>query len=107
MFTNKVGCTIYEKTVRERAPAYIRHITGPIFWQPSEGETTGSDRRPKRSVFVNIPEASTDYLPKSDDRIVGEIINDENPPNTALTVANVKDLRYGSPKVRHIELILE
>ena len=107
MFTNKTGCTIYEKTVRERAPAYIRHVTGPVFWQPSEGETTGNDRRPKRSVFVNIPEKSADYLPKTDDRVVDSVIDDDSPPDTALTVTNVKDLRYGSPKVRHIELTLE
>lgn len=108
MFTNREGCTIYEKTVANRAPVYIRHTTtGPIYWQPSFGEESGKDRTPKKSVFVNIPESSTEYLPKEDDRVVNGIVEDAAPPNTALTVTNVKDLRYGSPKVRHIELILE
>jgi hypothetical protein len=108
MFTNCEGCTIYEKTVVNRAPAYTKHVTtGPIYWQPSFGETSGTDRRPKNSVFVNIPEASANYLPKEDDRVVRGIIEDAAPPKDALTVMNVKDLRFGSPRVRHIELILE
>ena len=107
MFTNCEGITIYEKTVVNRAPAYIRHTTGHIYWQPSEGQTGGKDRHPQKSVFVNIPEASTTYLPKEDDRVVKGIIDDEAPPHETLTVMNVKDLRFGSPRVRHIELILE
>lgn len=106
MFTNCEGCTIYEKTVVNRAPAYTRHTTGRIYWQSSFGESSGKDRTPKKSVFVNIPEASTDYLPKEDDRVVNGIIEGAAPPNTALTITNVKDLRFGK-KVRHIELILE
>jgi len=110
MFTNRPGCTIYEKTTINRAPAFIRHITGPIYWEPSigitvsKGETDGKDRAEQNSIFVSVPSASVTYLPKTDDRIVGEIINDESPPVTAHTVMNVKDLRYGSPKVQHIEI---
>lgn len=107
MFTNCEGCTIFEKTIIDRTPAYIRHTTGRIFWQPSEGQTGGKDRHPQKSVFVNIPEPSTTYLPKEDDRVVRGIINAEKPPHDALTVMNVKDLRYGSRRVRHIEMILE
>ena len=107
MFTNCEGITIYEKTVVNRAPAYAKHTTGAVYWQPSDGQSDGQDRAPKKSVFVNIPETSADYLPKEDDRVVRGIINDVSPPHQALTVMNVKDLRYGSPRVRHIELILE
>ena len=104
MFTNREGCTIYEKTVVDRAPAYIRHAIGPIYWEPSIGETDGKDRTEQNSIFVSIPAASVTYLPKTDDRIVSEIISDEIPPPTAHTIINVKDLRYGSKKVQHIEL---
>lgn len=104
MFTNIEGCTIYEKTVVNRAPAYIRHVTGPAYWEPSIGETDGKDRAEQNSIFVSLPSASVTYLPKTDDRIVGEIIGDETPPPTAHTVMNVKDLRYGSPRVQHIEI---
>lgn len=104
MFTNREGCTIYEKTVVDRAPAYIRHAIGPIYWESSIGETDGKDRAEQNSIFVSIPAASVTYLPKTDDRIVSEIIGDEIPPPTAHTIINVKDLRYGSKKVQHIEL---
>lgn len=104
MFTNIAGCTIYEKTEVNRAPAYVRHVTGPVYWEPSIGETDGKDRAEQNSIFVSIPSESVTYLPKTDDRIVGEIIIDVTPPATAYTVTNVKDLRYGSPKVQHIEL---
>lgn len=111
MFTNKSGCTIYEKTVINRAPDYIRHITGPVYWEPSigetvsKGETDGKDRSEQNSIFISIPAGSVSYTPKTNDRIVGEIISDETPPVTAHTVMNVKDLRYGSKRVQHIELI--
>lgn len=107
MFTNCEGCTIYEKTVVNRAPAYIRHTTGRIYWQPSVGQTGGNVRHSRNNIFVNIPEASTTYLPKCDDRVVRGIIEAAAPPHDALTVMVVKDLRFGSPRVRHIELNLE
>ena len=107
MFTNCEGCTIYEKTTVNRAPAYIRHTTADIFWQPSDGQTGSKDRQEQRSVFVSIPETSTTYLPKKDDRVVRGILDAETPPHNAFTVMNVKDLRYGSKRVRHIELTLE
>ena len=50
MFTNCEGITIYEKTVVNRAPAYVKHTTGNVYWQPSEGQTDGQDRRSQRSV---------------------------------------------------------
>ncbi len=104
MFTNIAGCTIYEKTVVNRAPAYIRHETGPVYWQSSVGESGGKDREPQDGIFISIPAASADYMPKTDDRIVGAVIADEQPPATAFTITNAKDLRYGSRRVQHIEL---
>lgn len=104
MYTNIEGCTIYEMTKVNRAPAYVRHVTGRVYWQPSVGESGGKDRSEQDNIFVSVPKASTDYLPKTDDRIVGSIIEDSQPPQTAYTITNVKDLRYGSQKVQHIEL---
>ena len=106
MFTNCPCLTIYEKTVVDRAPAYVRHITADVYWQPFIGQTDGKERTPDAKIFVNIPAASTDYLPKRDDRVVkGECV-DTAPPNDAYAVMSVRDLRYGSPKVQHIELDL-
>lgn len=107
LFTNCEGITIYEKTVLNRAPAYIRHTTSAVYWQPSVSQSDGRERAPKTGIFINIPASATDYLPKLDDRVVKGICGYATPPNTAHTVMAVRDLRYGSQRVQHIEVDLE
>lgn len=104
MFTNSIGCTVYEKTIFDRNVIYIRHVFGKIYWQSSLSETTGKDRQERDNIFISVPAASADYLPKKEDKIVNGIIAETQPPADAYTVTNVKDLRYGSPKVQHIEI---
>lgn len=104
MFTNRNGCTIYEKTVRNRSPAYIRHVTGKVYVETESAQKNGSDRTPDNEIFISIPASSVTYVPGVGDRIVCSIIDNEQPPVTALTVMNVKDFRYGSPFVQHIEV---
>ena len=104
MFTNRPGCTIYEKTVQNRAPTYIRHEVRAVYWEETLIEGDGKDRSPRNGVLINIPEASSDYMPKTDDRICPEVISDPVPPETAMTIYSVSDRRYGSSRVRHIEL---
>ena len=107
MITNRKGCTIYEKTVQNRAPTYIRHTTGEVYLESSSGQKNGSDRKPDNGIFVSIPETSLSYIPKPGDLIVGDIIDNEQPPVTAVTIMSVKDLRHGSTSVRHIEVNAE
>lgn len=104
MFTNREGCTIYEKTVQNRAPTYIRHTTGAVYAETTSAQESGSDRKPDDEVFVSIPADSVTYVPKKDDRIVCSIIDDEQPPVTAMTIMSVKDFRFGSPFIQHIEV---
>lgn len=104
MITNRKGVTIYEKTVQNRAPTYIRHTTGAVYLEASSGQENGSDRKPDNGIFVSIPEASLSYVPKPDDRIVCDMIDDEQPPVTAMTVMSVQDYLHGSPFVQHIEV---
>ncbi len=107
MITNRKGCTVYEKTVQNRAPTYIRHTTGAVWMETSSGQGNGSDRKPDNGIFLSVPEASLSYVPKPGDLIIGDIIDDEQPPVTAMTIMSVKDFRHGSPSVRHIEAIAE
>ncbi|MDE6789176.1 MAG: hypothetical protein K2J47_07655 [Ruminococcus sp.] len=107
MFTNKKGCTIYEKTTKNRENTYIRHATGAVYWEDSFGEKSGKDRVPENSALVIISEKSADYLPKADDKIVSEIILDERPPATAMTILKVRDFRYVSANSSHIEVTAE
>lgn len=104
MYTNREGCTIYEKTVQNRAPTYIRHVTGEVFAETTFSQENGSDRKPDNGLFVSIPARSVTYVPKTGDRIVCGIISDEQPPPTAMTIMSVQDFRCGSPFIQHIEV---
>lgn len=107
MFTNRKGCTIYEKTVQNRAPTYIRHTTGAVYLEASSGQENGSDRKPDNGIFLSIPESSLRYIPKPGDLLVCDVIGDEQPPVTAVTITKFEDCRYGSPAVRHMEVKAE
>lgn len=105
MFTNQNGCTVWEKTEKNRAPTYVRHETGAVYWEDNSSQNSGKDRSPANQVFISIPAKSLDgYLPKSDDRIMCGIIPDTQPPPTALTVITAKNRLYGSPRVQHMEV---
>lgn len=105
MFTNKPACTIWEKTVQNRNPVYIRHVMGPVYWEDTHGETAGSIARdPEDKALCIIHAPLVTYLPRRDDRILPGECADEQPPQNALTVTSVKDFRYGSATVAHIEV---
>jgi hypothetical protein len=105
--TNIPSVTIWEKTVVDRAAAYIRHETGAAYWQDNRGQTQG--REEDDSIFLAIhADAITDgYIPKADDRILSGSVTGDVPPRNAYTVGNVKDLRFGSYMMQHIEVILK
>lgn len=107
MFTNKKGCTVYEKILKNHENIYVRHETGAVYWENSFGEKGGKDRVPENLALVIIPEKSADYLTKADDKIVPEIISDERPPKTAMTILKVRDFRYVSANSSHIEVTAE
>ena len=104
MFTNRPGCTIYEKTVQNRAPTFVRHETGAVYWEDTNAHKNGSDRSPENNAFVSVPASSINYSPKAGDKIVGSIIADEQPPVTAMTIMSAEDFCYGSPDIQHWEL---
>lgn len=109
MFTNKVGCTVYEKTVGEnRMESYVPHFIPAIYWEDTRGQTQSGAGTMKQQdeVLCIIPASSlSDYIPKRNDRIVCGRCNDAEPPeDICRTVMQVKDFRYGSPEVQHIEV---
>lgn len=110
MFTNQPACTIWEKTTVNHAPAYVRHVTGAVYWQDCRGQQVGAGdaRSPADSVFLAIhADQIGDYVPKKDDRILPGDAAGTSPPHDALTVMQVKDFRYGSKTMQHIEVTLE
>lgn len=106
MFTNTPAVTIWEKTTVNHAPTYIRHQTGAAYWEDTNGETVdGITRNPDDRALMIVSAANLGaYKPKADDRIMNGGIVDEQPPKAALTVTSVKDFRYGSARVQHIEV---
>lgn len=109
MFTNRPACTIWEKTLQDRAWHYVRHQTGAAYCEMTVSEKTdGSDRKPQKHLLCILSAENIGaYLPKPDDRIVSGICEEAKPPATALTVSEVRDFRYGSAKVQHIEVEAE
>ena len=106
MFTNTEGCTVWEKTEKDRAPVYIRHETGADYWEGADAQRGGKNRSPDDYALIVIPAANLGgYLPKPDDRIIRGVISDEQPQQSAMTVVSVKDFRYGSQRVQHVEVI--
>ena len=111
MFTNKANCTVYEKIIQNRSPAYIRHVFGEHYQENlyaqelSRSLSNTASRNPANQTLFIIPKNSlSGYLPKPDDRILDGISEEASPPDSALTVVNVKDFRYGSEKNQHIEV---
>lgn len=109
MFTNQNACTIYEKAVQNRAPTYIRHTTGAVYWEEADAQAqANTSRTDAGTVFCSIPVKSlTGYIPKPDDRIVKGVCTEDQPPKDAHTIMKVGDFRYGSPAVQHIEITAE
>lgn len=106
MFSNTPAVTIWEKTTVNHSTAYIRHQTGAAYWEETHGETVnGITRDPDDRVLIVIhADKIGGYIPQPDDRIMKGAVAGEKPPQNALTVTSVKDFRYGSDMVRHIEV---
>ena len=106
MFTNTPAVTIWTKVVVNHTPTNIRYQTGAAYWEDTNGETiNGITRNPDDKILMIVSAANLgEYMPKADDRIMRGVIEDAQPPKTALTITSVKDFRYGSDRVQHIEV---
>lgn len=106
MFTNKIGCTVYEKTVKDRMEAYVPHFIPTIYWEDTTAQVqTGTSMKQQDMVFCSIPASSvSDYIPKKDDIIVCGRCEEGTPPQYGRVIMTVEDFRYGSPAVHHIEV---
>jgi hypothetical protein len=109
MFTNTDCCTIYAKTVQNRAPVYAKQVTGPVYWEDTDAQRQGNmEKTPAQSAFICIPATSAyDCELHKGARIVRGLCADETPPSNALTVMSVKDFMYGSAEMQHWEVRAE
>ena len=99
MFTNKIGCTVFERTVgKVRMEQYVRLFFPAIYW-------VDMSMKQQDSVLRIIPAASVSgYIPKRSDRILCGRCTAAEPPEECRTVMEVKDFRYGSAGVQHLEV---
>ena len=108
MFTNREGCTVWEKTIQNHAPAYVRHVLGAYYLETIAAQETdrtkSASHNPQNQQLFIIPADSLTYLPKTDDRILDGIHTETSPPADAFTVVTVKDFRFGSECVHHAEV---
>ena len=106
MFTNKIGCTVYEKTVQNHEEAYVRHFIPLVYWENTKAQImSGTTMVQADAVFCAIPSSSlSDYTPKRDDVIVCGRCEDEESPEEGRTIMQVDDFLYGSCDVQHLEV---
>ncbi len=108
LFTNRENCTVWEKTIQNRAPAYVRHELGAYYLETISAQETDRTRstshNPENLQLFIIPAESLTYLPKTDDRILDGIHAETSPPADARSVTIVKDFRFGSECVHHAEV---
>ena len=105
--TNVPAVTIWAKDISGRAPTFVRHVYGPSYWQDCRGESTARD--PDDNTFAAIPVTSLldGYIPKKDDRILPAASDATSPPAGAMTITQVKDFRYGSAFMQHVEMTIK
>lgn len=70
MYTNKIGCTVFARTVgKDRMEQYVRHFFPAVYWEDMKGQSqSGTSMKQQDSVLCIIPAASVSgYIPKRSD----------------------------------------
>ena len=103
MFTNTKVITVFHKTVGvKKLPVWEKHLFYGIYWENCSGQSN-EDRgvEENNEILCIIPEKSLkNFIPCKDDYICLGDVDEKG----SLTVMEVKDFRYGSGNVRHIEV---
>lgn len=102
MFTNTKVITVFHKTVKNRLPVWEKYLFYDVYWENCSGQSEeNKGMTESNQILCIIPEKSLkNFIPCKDDYIgLGDV--DEH---GSLTVMEVKNFRYGSGKVQHIEV---
>ncbi len=104
MFTNTKVITVFHKTTdnEKRLPVWEKHLFYNVYWENCSRQSTESKSMTESDkIFCIIPEKSLkNFIPCKDDYICLGDVDEKG----SLTVMEVKDFRYGSGNVRHIEV---
>ena len=104
MFTNTEIIMVFHKETdsEKRLPVWEKHVFHNVYWENCSAQSEQNKGMGESdSILCIIPEKSLKtFIPCKDDKIVyGDAENPEN-----LTIMSVKDFRYGSGRVHHIEV---
>ncbi|MCM1316265.1 MAG: hypothetical protein NC244_12945 [Alistipes senegalensis] len=104
MFTNTKVITVFHKTtdVKKRLPTWEKHLLYGVYWENCSGQSEeDGGMEENNEILCIIPEKSLkNFIPCKDDFICLGDVEEKG----SLTIMSVKDFRYGSGKVRHIEV---
>ena len=103
MFTNTKVITVFHKTVGvKKLPVWEKHLFYGVYWENRSGQSNEDKGvEENNEILCIIPEKSLkNFIPCKDDYICLGDIDEKG----SLTVMEVKDFRYGSGNVRHIEV---
>ncbi len=104
MFTNTKIITVFHKKTdpEKRLPVWEKHLFHDVYWENCFAQSEESKGMGESNMILCIiPEKSVkDFIPCKDDKIV---VGDAESPES-LTIMDVKNFRYGSKNVRHIEV---
>lgn len=107
MFTNTEIITVFHKTTdpEKRLPKWEKHLFHDVYWENCSAQSEENKGMGESNLILCIiPEKSLkNFIPCKDDFIaLGDIEKFENAEK--FTVMDVKNFRYGSKIVRHIEV---
>ena len=103
MFTNTKVITVFHKTVGvKKLPVWEKYLFYDVYWENCSGQLVESKSMTENDeILCIIPEKSLkNFIPCKDDFICLGDVEEKG----SLTIMSVKDFRYGSGKVRHIEV---
>ena len=112
MFTNTDIITVFRKGVdpASRLEVWEKHTFRNVYWENCSAQDNSKISKSMTEdnlIFCIIPENSIgDFIPRKDDKIIrGDSENLSSlKSDQYFTVMSVKDFRYGSGRVHHIEV---
>ena len=112
MFTNTDIITVFHKNIDpvQRLEVWEKHTFHNVYWENCSAQDNSKISKSMTEdnlIFCIIPENSIgDFIPRKDDKIIkGDFENLSGlKSDQCFTVMSVKDFRYGSSRVHHIEV---
>lgn len=102
MFTNTKVITVFHKTVKNRLAVWEKHLFYDVYWENCSGQSEESRGMGESNeiLCIILEKSLKNFIPCKDDYICLGDVEEKG----SLTIMSVRNFRYGSGKVRHIEV---